>query len=115
MTDPTQALRQCASQLHRAQTRAAELEHASRSGWAKVTELDKENQMLRVENERLWKEREEPHRTAGLYISECNRLEKERDELLEALRFIQANSVEGGAFNKVASAAIAKVQSPWPR
>ena len=35
---------------------------------------------LSAENEMLWKEREEPHKTTDMYIRECNRLESERDE-----------------------------------
>ena len=42
-------------------------------------------------------------------VCEANaRLIAAAPDLLEALRFIEANTVEGGAFNKVARAAIAK-------
>jgi hypothetical protein len=44
--------------------------------------LDKaeaELRRLHEENERLWKEREEPHKQIETYLLECNRLERERD------------------------------------
>lgn len=72
MTDSTQALRQCAAQLNRAKTKAAELEHASRAGWAKVTELDEENKRLRAANLDC--------------IDHFNAIKAERDELLAALK-----------------------------
>jgi hypothetical protein len=46
-------------------------------------EVDKraaaELRRLQTENERLWKEREEPHKQIETYLLECNRLERERD------------------------------------
>lgn len=74
MTDSTQALRQCAAQLNRAKTKAAELEHASRAGWAKVTELDEENKRLRATNLDC--------------VDHFNVVKAERDELLTALKWI---------------------------
>lgn len=67
---------------------------------------------LRAENERLWKEREEPYRTVEMYLRECNRLEKERDQLLEALQTcIDYGSMTGGYWvTAKATAAIAKVE-----
>lgn len=49
----------------------------------------KELERLKAENKVLWDEREEPHQRIALYISECNRLEAERDALraeLDALK-----------------------------
>lgn len=46
------------------------------------------------ENKMLWKEREEPSERAALYMSECNRLERERDAAvkLAAERLEQMNA-----------------------
>ena len=46
------------------------------------------------ENKMLWKEREEPVQQAALYMSECNRLERERDAAvkLAAERLEQMNA-----------------------
>ena len=41
---------------------------------------------LSAENEALWKEREEPHKTIEMYVRECNRLESERDEARRTVR-----------------------------
>jgi uncharacterized coiled-coil DUF342 family protein len=41
---------------------------------------------LHAENETLWNEREEPHKTIDLYTRECNRLESERDEARRTVR-----------------------------
>ena len=41
---------------------------------------------LSAENEMLWKEREEPHKTIDMYVRECNRLESERDEARRTVR-----------------------------
>jgi hypothetical protein len=45
----------------------------------------KELERLKAENKVLWDEREEPHQRIALYISECNRLEAERDALRAAI------------------------------
>lgn len=41
---------------------------------------------LHAENQMLWKEREEPHKTIDMYVRECNRLESERDEARRTVR-----------------------------
>ena len=41
---------------------------------------------LSAENAELWKEREEPHKTIEMYVRECNRLERERDEARRTVR-----------------------------
>lgn len=65
---------------------------------------------LYAENERLWKEREEPVRTVEMYLRECNRLEKERDQLLEALQTcIDYGSMTGGYW--VTTKAISAIES----
>ncbi len=58
---------------------------------------------LHEENERLWKEREEPHKQIETYLLECNRLERERDsaravnaELLAALKLAEAGLADIG-------------------
>lgn len=45
-----------------------------------IDSLVVEIERLRQENELLWKEREEPHKEIALYVSECNRLERELAE-----------------------------------
>ena len=47
---------------------------------------------VQTENAMLWKEREEPHQKVALYISECNRLENERDAALARLAEIEAGA-----------------------
>ena len=44
---------------------------------------------LHKESELLWKEREEPHQKIGMYMSECNRLEKERDAMREENQWLK--------------------------
>jgi len=73
---------------------------------------------LHEENAELWKEREEPHRTIGVLVRECNRLEIERDELLVALKQISAiENLDWGSdweeieqAREIANAAIKKVE-----
>lgn len=72
MTDPTQALRQCAAQLQRAKALAAEYEHASRAGWRTVTEYEEELKRLRQANLDC--------------VEHFNAVKAERDELLAALK-----------------------------
>lgn len=56
--------------------------------------------------ELLWADREEPHRQAGLYMAECNRLEAERDALRTSQRGVYAQRNElAVAFCKAAIAA----------
>lgn len=59
-------------------------------GWKTLAKQHyKELERLKAENKVLWDEREEPHQRIALYISECNRLEAERDALraeLDALK-----------------------------
>ena len=65
---------------------------------------------LSIENAMLWGEREEPHAKIAMYIGECNRLETERDALLEALTQIAGyNLPDETAIVEVARAAIKAV------
>lgn len=66
--DLQQSLRQCAAQLHRAKTLAAEYEHASRAGWRTVTEYEGELKRLRQANLDC--------------VEHFNAIKAERDELL---------------------------------
>lgn len=88
---------------------------AYRVGWQR--EAAAELRRLHAENEELWKEREEPHKTIEMYVRECNRLESERDALktqrdalLEALKEVVAfTGAHGGPYAK-ARAAIAAAE-----
>lgn len=71
--DLQQSLRQCAAQLHRAKTLAAEYEHASRAGWRTVTEYEGELKRLRQANLDC--------------LEHFNAIKAERDEMLEALKY----------------------------
>lgn len=78
MIDRDQALLQCSQQLHRAKTRAAEFEHASRAGWRKATELQDECDRLLAANLDC--------------INHFNAIKAERDALLTVAKELQESA-----------------------
>lgn len=85
--------------------------HLRKSGvFSRIEAADVIDNLI-VENEMLWKERPEPLKQAELYMSECRRLESERDALIIDRKAMIASLDAENKFSKEANDAYRKLSS----